>query len=343
MPRAPLFWSLGILALVFVCGVAIYFAAPPLQPPRVLAIEPPGDARDILPTSPITITFSAPMDRAATESAIRFTPRVNGTFAWLDNRTITFTPRAELPISTTLTVRLDATARSWLQRPLAENVVSRFTTLTRPYIVHSTPALDAQFVYVPDRVTLQFNRAMSADALREHLTITPTLAHQTLTVHEQTVTLGGFFQPRTRYQITLPAELTDAEYGIALGRIYNWTFETADQYPNFSVLNRERVLKLPATEPLRIPTQFTNVSRLDVALYAISPQTFDSNAHAPFETWYAFRPAAAPLQTWSIATHAAPDQYLQQTLELAPFPRGTYYLQITTPEGVSDACLVLLE
>lgn len=333
-----------VLALALGCGAAaLYLALPLVQAPQVAAVEPANGARDILPASPITITFSAPMNREATESSIRLEPRVNGDFAWLNNQTVVFTPRAMLPISETVTAQVSQDARSWVGRTLPETIQTQFTTLAYPHVVAAVPALDAQFVYQPNRVTLTFNRALNPAGVRENLVITPTLANPTLWVDENRVTVGGFFQPRTRYQIRLNRAARDEAYDIPLERDLVWTFTTSAQYPNFSILNRGRVLNYSASDPILIPSQLTNVSRLDLAVYPITPAEFDANAAAPFETWYAFQPAGDPIQKKSVPTNAQLDRYAQQNVALEPLPQGTYYMSITTPEGPSDAQLVRVE
>ncbi|TAH53433.1 MAG: hypothetical protein EYC68_03405 [Chloroflexota bacterium] len=332
--------SLLLIAVTFLFNF-VPFAA--LQAPRVMYVEPANNAIEIAPTALITITFSAPMDRLETENSIRLQPRVAGNFIWRDDQTVTFAPRTRFPISTTLTLNISTNARSRLQQPLQNEFVSRFTTLSRPYVTSSTPALDAQFVYIPNQVTITFNRAMDAKMLGDNVTIEPPPQNLSRELDGNTLTLRGFFEPRTRYQITIPASASDAEYGIELGRAYVWSFTAASQYPNFSILNRGRVLKFPAKDSVETPTQFTNVSRLDAALYAISRAEFDANANALFETWYAFRPASAPIKTWSVTTNAQLDQYTQQKINLGALPVGTYYIKIKTPEGVSDAQLVLVE
>lgn len=333
------------ITLILTAALALRFSFLPawLQPPRVLQIEPANDSVEILSTSPITISFSAPMDRAQTETNVELAPHVTGQFSWRDNQTLVFTPRPSLPISTTLTVNISGNARSWLQRPLLNESSSRFSTLTRPYPVSSAPALDAQFVYVPNHVTISFNRAMDGNALADSLEIEPPLQNSALDIQDRTLTLSGFFALKTHYQITISGLVFDKEYGIAMDRNYIWSFTTASQYPNLSILNPGRVSKFPAAQAPVIPTQFTNVSRLDVALYAIPRREFDVNAGAPFEAWYAFRPATAPIQQSRIETNAKLDTYTLQTLPLDPLPAGTYYLKLTSPEGVSDAQLLLVE
>lgn len=334
--------SVGCLSLTAL-AVKFDLVPPSLQAPRVLRIEPSDNTVEILPTSPITITFSAPMDQVQTAGALELDPPVQGKVTWRDAQTLIFSPRSRLPISTTLTLTLSPAARSWLRRPLSGQVVSHFTTLTRPFIVNSAPPRDAQFAYLPPRLTLTFSRAMDAKALADNLTLEPMPQNFSFALADSTLTLNGFFEPRTRYQITIPASVFDAQYKIALGSDFVWSFTSATQYPNFSILNRGRVLQFPANQPFVIPTQFTNVSRFDIALYSISRQTFDENANAPFETWYQFQPSSVPLKTWSVVTNAQLDQYTRQTILLDALGPGTYFLRVTAPEGVSDAQLILVE
>lgn len=323
--------------------VAWFVLGRPQPAPQVVQIQPPDNATDIAPTAPITFTFSLPMDRAQTTQSIRFDPPLRGEFNWQDDQTLVFTPRVRMPISSTLSITVPQTIRSAAQVQAQSDTVSRFTTLPRPMILDSNPSPQARFVYVPDSVHITFSRPMNPEALREQLHITPPLPHQTIAQQDNTFTLRGFFEPRTAYTLTLPAAVPDAEYGIELGAEATWTFTTTAQYPNFSILERGRVLQGAAGAPLVVPTQFTNVSRLDAALYPITAQEFETNAAAPFEAWDAFQPSGPPAQFKSAATNAALDEYMQQEIELAAPQAGTYYLRITTPEGLSDSKLVNIE
>lgn len=332
---------LGILAAILLAGLILAFILIPT--PRVVQIQPADGSSSVPPTTPITITFSAPMDRVRTQSSVRIEPRVLGIFDWQDDQTLTWTPRARLPLSTTMTVRVTADALSAFRRPLADASASRFTTLGHTTLVASTPALDARFVYLPDHVTMTFNRPLDGGLLADSISIEPSLKNQQRAVNGSTVTVRGFFEPHTRYQITIPAVVTDSEFGIELDRDYVWSFTTTSQYPHFSILNRDRTLNASADVPASIPTQFINVSRLDIALYPLTTREFETQSTAPFETWSAFRPTSTPLVSQSIITNAQLDQYTQQAVDLGALPAGAYYLRITTPEEVGDTQLLLLK
>ncbi len=262
-----LFFALLILAI----GAAVVFFAPLFTPaPRVVQIEPSDGAREVRPDSSIVITFSEPMERAQTEQSIRINPRTAGRFFWNDDVTLTWIPRPRLPVSSTVTIDISTDAHSVAGQPLVSETIARFTTLTRPTVLGSSPSLDARFLYIPDQLSLTFSRAMNAEVLSDTLEIDPPLGNRRLQVAENMLILRGDFQPGVRYQIAIPGTVTDAENGIELGTEVGWAFEVGAQYPHFSILNRDRVMSLAAGVPVGVPIQAVNVSRLDVALYRIT-------------------------------------------------------------------------
>ncbi len=334
--------------VLIACGVLIVSAASGglfsagflLQPPRVISTQPPDHAADVLVETPIQITFSTPMERDATGAALQLLPHLSGSWEWSDDRTVRFVPESGLPISATVTVQIGAEARSRWGPSLAEPFRLRFNTITRPVPIGGDPPLQARFVYTPNRVKLSFSRPLDAAAVEEGLQISPPLPHQQFWWDGAALYISGFFAPATRYQITLPGGITDAEYGIPLGRDLVWSFTTATQYPNFSILNRDRVLTFAAGTPVNIPTQFTNVSRLDAMLIPIAEHEYQANLDAPFETWFAFEPTRRAIRTRRVPTQAQLDRYMRAGISFADVPRGTYLLKVTTPEGPSDKLLV---
>ena len=63
---------------------------PDTTPPRVVASSPAAESRGVLPNAPIQLTFSEPMDRAATELAYGSAdmPRQSATFSWSEDGTV---------------------------------------------------------------------------------------------------------------------------------------------------------------------------------------------------------------------------------------------------------------
>ncbi|HEV2694784.1 MAG TPA: alpha-amylase family glycosyl hydrolase [Verrucomicrobiae bacterium] len=93
----------------------IFVAATEVQPlnPVVTGISPVHDAKDILPTAPVVIRFSKPMDTASVEQAFSVIPVMNGTFAWSQaHDEMTFTPGRGFAPRSLVAVRISDTARA---------------------------------------------------------------------------------------------------------------------------------------------------------------------------------------------------------------------------------------
>ncbi len=79
--------------------------------PLVIQQAPAHDSTNIVATTPITLTFSEPMDTNATQSAFSVTPSASGSFAWASNNTVmTFTPSPGLAGKTSIVVRVSTNA-----------------------------------------------------------------------------------------------------------------------------------------------------------------------------------------------------------------------------------------
>ena len=75
-------------------------------------IQPPIGATGVLPSTSVSITFSEPMDKTATENAFSLSPSVSGTFSWDgDGDTMTFEPDSNLGYGTTYTVTITSEAK----------------------------------------------------------------------------------------------------------------------------------------------------------------------------------------------------------------------------------------
>lgn len=341
--RRILLLFLPVACIIPAALVLLLDLAPaPLSTPRVVSLSPVDGAVRVVPDSPIIITFTAPMERTATERAVQVVPPINGTFRWENDQTLVLDPSPRLPISTTLNVRVLTGARSWLGRPLASEASARWTTIERPVVTASTPALEAKFAYLPDRVTISFNRRMNRESIERELLVSPPLQNQRVVWGRRSITLFGLFEPRTRYEIRIPPSAVDAQYGIPLERDYVWSFTTGLQYPHLSIIGLERSAVLQAEAPAAISMQLTNVSRVDARLYALTEQDL-ALEHAPFEEWYVYRPQTRPIRSWSVETGAALDQYVLFDLPIEPLPPGVYYLELSAPEGVRDAQLLRVQ
>ena len=143
--------------------------------PVVNTIAPGHDQAAISPATLVTLTFSKPMNTAATQAAVSITPNTGGNFAWsAGNTVLTFTPTSNLAANTLHTVRLEGTATDSTGLPLHGAFESRFTTgasssLARPTInsssasniVISTATLNAAVTPNGDTTSVAFEYGTS--------------------------------------------------------------------------------------------------------------------------------------------------------------------------------------
>jgi hypothetical protein len=117
--------------------------------PEVVDTEPDDSAVDVRVDTKVSITFTVPMDAAATEDAFGIQPAANGFFAWTNlDKTMTFTPGTDsdpeyLAPEETYTVTLSSDARDAAGIHLEE--AYGFTFTTEPYT-----APDPVFEGVPE-------------------------------------------------------------------------------------------------------------------------------------------------------------------------------------------------
>jgi hypothetical protein len=209
----------------------------PAAPP--VSVTPPNLSVGVCPSTVIAATFPQAMD-PTTITAQTFTvaPGVTGTITHdVTNKIFTFTPSADLALSTLYTATITTGAKDPFGNALASNFVWTFTTAASacvapppPTVISVTPPNGALGVCPSTVITATFSEAMNP------LTITTT----TFTVAPGVtgvVTLDGTgkiatFTPTaplalsTTYTATITTGAQDPS-GIALAANYVWSFATA--------------------------------------------------------------------------------------------------------------------
>jgi hypothetical protein len=64
-----------------------------LPPPQIIDVWP-AEGAELALDEPLSMTFDQPMDRASLDSALSFSPDVQGSLTWVDTQTLEFKPRA---------------------------------------------------------------------------------------------------------------------------------------------------------------------------------------------------------------------------------------------------------
>lgn len=108
-------------------------AAPDTTPPAVQSTNPANNATGVAVSSTISVTFSEPMSKSATQSAFQISPAKSGSFSWNGAGTVmTFTPISALTSSQNYTVTIGTGATDLAGNPLQSAHNWTFTTATPP-------------------------------------------------------------------------------------------------------------------------------------------------------------------------------------------------------------------
>jgi uncharacterized protein YfaS (alpha-2-macroglobulin family) len=232
------FWT----ALLGCAALALAFAATtrllaPLAPwaaaPALESAEPPDGAADVLPRTPITLRFNAPMNRASAAAALRLDPPTAGSLSWSDDAsTLTFRPADALAPGVTYTVRLDAGALGRWWRPIEQPATVRFGTAQQPGVVAALP--NAAGAPVDTSLAVIFSRPMVApeavgrDTALTAVQLAPPAGLAARWADERTLVLRPTapLAPATRYTATIDPALADLR-GVELGAPFSWSFTTA--------------------------------------------------------------------------------------------------------------------
>ena len=203
-------------------------------PPLVLSTNPePGEAVDL--TTPISIAFDQPMDQASVEEAFALEPVVNGSFDWVDETTVRFTPGLAYAPGERYEVTLGDSARSTEGLPLNRAYEFAFTTLGPLEVTNTQPAAEAGEIDPKTAITVLFNRPVVAlgaiedqGSLPDPLTFVPPVTGQgkwlNTSIYQFTPDTG--FEPSTEYAARVAAGLRDVG-GSQLAEDYIWRFSTA--------------------------------------------------------------------------------------------------------------------
>ncbi|MCB0175973.1 MAG: Ig-like domain-containing protein, partial [Anaerolineae bacterium] len=205
-------------------------------PPLVLSTVPELGAEQPL-DAPIEITFDQPMDRASVEQAFTFEPGAadDGTFDWVDDQTIAFTPAGGLERGERYRVQIDATAESQAGLPMNRPFDLRFSAVGLLEVANVQPADGVTDVAADTEVLVFFNRpVVPLEAIEEAgntpdpLTFTPAVDGEGDWLNTATYrfTPADGFEPATEYTVRVDGGLTDVFGQAEMAGDFEWSFTT---------------------------------------------------------------------------------------------------------------------
>ncbi|MFB0534838.1 MAG: MG2 domain-containing protein [Anaerolineae bacterium] len=312
----------------------------PWRAPLVTSSSPERAQSDVLPRSPITLTFLTPMNPSTVERNISFEPQVSGQFSWQDERTCVFAPAQPWPAGARITVEVSRGARSWLLRRMEEPFTLGFTILTSPIVVDTEPSPQVQFAHDLDQVAITFSHLMDEASVERHLSIEPQIRDLELAWAAETLALSGDFRPGTTYQVTITKGAQDAAYVWPMAEDFAWAFTVVERRPELAVAGPGRVGMVEAETLFQLSFPVLNLSRIDLALYTLDGPTFVALQSLSAEDWEQHRPEGNPIREWSASSEAKADRETSQKVAVDPLPSGLYLLAVGSPEGARASQLL---
>ncbi|MCJ7549484.1 MAG: Ig-like domain-containing protein, partial [Anaerolineae bacterium] len=205
----------------------------------ILVQRSPKQGQMLAPDGTIELVFDKPMDQQTVAKALRVeragtTQTVDGTLSWVDDRTVTFSPSAELPRDETYDVILTQDAKASTGETLRQPYTFRFSIVGALQVTQVIPAADTTDIETDAMITVMFNRPVvplttlqQMEALPDPLTFEPALTgngewlNTSIYVFQPDVPLAGGIT----YKITVSDELRDLS-GTPLADAYTWQFTT---------------------------------------------------------------------------------------------------------------------
>jgi uncharacterized protein YfaS (alpha-2-macroglobulin family) len=313
----------------------------------------PENAASVKVESPITVTFSMPMDRASTEAAYSLTPAektgeaVPGSFTWAnDDTALGFKPAKMLSFGTRYVAAVASTARPANgQGSLRESANSKltFTTVSLPKVVRTDPGNGNRRADPTGGLVFVFASPMRpASFVTGTVTILPKPTRVITYYNEWDNSLFVDFdkQPATPYTVTLSRAVEDL-YGNTLGQDFLVSFTTRNYDPVLQLNVPGQAGTYNAYTKTQTIVTYRNVPRITFSIYQAPVEDFmQLTGRDYWEAWDHYKPAKENLiHEWAVDTDAQPNRagYLRADLtdtegeQLVP---GMYFLQLTSPETV---------
>jgi len=303
----------------------------------------PADNVNVPVESPITVTFSMPMERTSTEAAFSLVDNnqqpVAGIFTWAEGDTVLgFKPTRSLEFGTRYTAKVHHTARPASgEGSLRESADYSFTTVSLPKVTGTDPRNGSQAADPYWGVTFYFASPMDpASFVTGTVTVVPEPAQLKIEYNEWDHDLYVGFDklPATAYTVTLSGKVADP-YGNLLGEDYVLRFTTRDYDPLLQLTGPGQIGTYNAYTATRAAVVYRNVPEITFSLYRVPDEDLIAlTGREWWRAWDAYRPRDANLvHKWSVSTDAERNRTAVMFVELLDaegqqLPPGAYFLQL---------------
>jgi uncharacterized protein YfaS (alpha-2-macroglobulin family) len=204
---------------------------PQTLPPALVETNPLPGAQIAL-KNPITFYFNQPMYRSSLEAAMTGEPALSGSFNWINDSTVTFTPDNVLSPGASQIINIAASAQSSKGMQLQQPIRLSYDTSTYLKLLQSLPADSSNDVDPTSAVVASFNQPvvpLGADpsSLPAGFTLTPSadgrgewINTSTYIFYPEPALAGG-----TNYAVSVNTDLTSIS-GAPQESEESWAFDT---------------------------------------------------------------------------------------------------------------------
>ncbi len=326
--------------------------------PGVQSIAPQDGAQYTAPGTRVVITFNQPVDQAAAEGATRITlttadgsvtPWRAVTWTWR-GQALTITPTTPWPLGARVSVQVGTGLRAaggGALRPL-QPFAAGFAVARSLRVASTTPPNGQQGADPSNGVTVNLTAPIDPNTADRAVTITPALDQRWVNAAGDglSVSIGGSFQPATRYTVLVNTRLR-AQFGGALPLPYSFSFTTRAAQPSLSFYNLGPVATFNLYRAPTIYARAVNVSRVNYVLYRPSEAAFARMSAPDFDWAQATPEGMTTVRRWSVAVRGKPNKGVNVGQRLrdprgVALPAGYYYLTVSNGDQANDHQLLLI-
>jgi len=310
------------------------------SPPVVVATQPADGAEMVSVKPQIQVQFSMPVDPVSAADSFRLSrdsEEVPGDLHVVRN-TLYFTPTRQLEFAALYRAELARGLRAAAGgvHGMRQDYSFTFRTVPLPEIVSTHPRDGEQAADPYTSFVIRFNTEIDPSSVLPRLAFSPNItASQVMTYynkwdHAFVVQFGA--QPSTEYWITISPGIRDP-YGNETTQEFTVYFRTAALLPDFRLLTPALVSSYDAGAPARVLVAFVNISRLDLALYRLTPDMITY----PEWQWDEYRPPRSALvRRWHEHLEAPLNKQSYARIDLVEggglLEPGLYLLRVDSPQ-----------
>ncbi|MEZ4642115.1 MAG: Ig-like domain-containing protein [Chloroflexota bacterium] len=311
-----------------------------------LTSRPSNDYKYLPLDQPIEVVFTQPMDPESAETAVTFTTD-DGitppyTFSWDDTyTTLTLTPSDLLQLGTWYNFTLSNSAQSATGGTLRSGITWRTKTYLEPQIYFTEPEDGTTQTSFYSSFRIQFTSPMSLNSIKDKVIFNPPIEDDgTYSQWDWSYRFYGL-RPSTSYTVQILPGMTDI-YGNAITEGQTIQFTTAAYAPlaYFNFPGRLGVYRQNGSTAAWIT--YRNVNRLDVSLYQLNTEQFNSLLHGGLVDVNYVPPDTQLVWGQSVPVSAALNDTGYKRFDMLsengePLEPGLYFITFDSPQVKHDA------